>query len=321
MQPIKNRTLEDHKDKFGLLTQRDWKGIHDFDGGDTAHREGMLIALLVMLDPNNHQKMWMHWVMTTRKLLRHPVKKGLWRRHADTNYFYGDWDRFSRDQAWEITIAMAVLGSEQDLDDFYWGLFKRFGFTSNTRQNGATAKNHGEKKWSTAPDLKWWEKLVLKYKIPIISVNKHYRNYAWKLPDFAGPELWSVYFRFKMKKRPLLWFWARAFVWLGEIESLGNSLLKVNSYGKDRTNYDDTNHIMPVLYAKWMGNESWIAKKSRRYYFHNRPFAGEPIMLEYEVGNGPMSALRKYFDGNLRKRSASPPLDRLAEPLVNAMGD
>lgn len=321
MLPIENRTFEDHRDSWGLLTQRDWRDKHDFDGGDTAHREGMWVSLVGMLDP---ERVFIRQYFKTviQCHLQHPTKKGIWRRHPDIdNYFYGEWDRMSRDQIWEIVIAMAVIGMEKELDVFFWHLFKRGGFMTNTRRNGSDADNHGMRYYSSAKDLSWWEALVLKHRIPVFNVKKGWRNNNWKVPDFAGPEFWSIYFKYKIKKRGWKWMWSKVFVWIGELESLAGTMNKVHRYGKDPKNDDDSNHIMPHLYGKWSGTETFIGRFSRRYYFKNRPFAGEPNLNEYEVSNGPMLALRKYFDGNKWNTSADPPLDRLAAPLVNAMGD
>ena len=163
-------------------------------------------------------------------------------------------------------------------------------------------------------------KLILKHKIPLCNVPKGYRNYAIKVPDFAAFEFWSIYFKYKVKKRGGLWCLTFPLILLGELGGAGGAIQKVHFYGKNPKNDDDSNQAMVYVFNKFM-HETFIAKWARRYYFRKRPFAAEPNLIEYEVSNGPMSALRQYFDGFKDKAGAEPPLDKLALPLINALGD
>lgn len=76
----------------------------------------------------------------------------------------------------------------------------RLGFFTNWRRNGSSKLNHGQK-YRHVEDrgLHWWEKLVLKYGIPGINVNRNYRNYNIKIPaDFSGPSFWALVFNNKL---------------------------------------------------------------------------------------------------------------------------
>lgn len=99
-----------------------------------------------------------------QKLHPHP---GVLLRHSNPDYDSSDWDRMSRDQLQSMVIAMGYW-DQQQLKQLTWGHLKRgFIFTNNTRQNGATKRNHGANGYS----------------------------YAWKFPDITGPEIWGNFIR------------------------------------------------------------------------------------------------------------------------------
>lgn len=297
---IENRSLQDHRDSWGLLTYRRWRSASDkFEGGDTAHREGAFIFFSALTGGDmSYLRQWYHQI---KLLLAHPIEKGVWRRHPDVGKWYGDWDRMSRDQATSLVVAMSILGLEDELEIFYGCLFRRGSFMTNSRHNGVYPFWHGlhdprrEKKWADKKPF--------------------YRR------DFCGPEFWAIYWRFKIARRGWKYWWAYPLVWLGDVENLINSLIKVRWYGIDPDNADDNNHILISAHAQRV-TETFILRLSRRYYFRRRPHAGDPYLKEYEVTNGPMSAMRKYYDGSAwNGDGASPPLDRLGEKVVNALGD
>jgi len=289
--------MKDHRDAWGLLAFRRWNVTTDiFGGGDTIHREGAFIFFSALTGVNQTElEIRFSYIKAT---LRHPINKGLWRRHPDVLFWYGDWNRMSRDQAIALVLSMAALGLEEELEEFYWHLFKRGSFMTNTRHNGVYPPKHP--KHNPKSEEKWIDK---------------------KIPDLCGPQFWAIFWRFKIKRRGWKYWWAYPLVWCGDIANLVNSWIKVNSYGIDPKNSDDNNHIMMMSYAQ-RTCESPIARLSRRFYFNDRPFAGDPFVKEYEVTNGPMSAMRHYYDAAAWKGvGASPPIDRLAEPIVNSLGD
>lgn len=120
----------------------------------------------------------------------HPNKIGLLRRSPDRDWT-GDWNRGSRDQYTPKTCYEAFKGS---LSSLIFGHVLRFGFYSNTRRNGATPENHG-KQYKGNECLKWWHKIILKYKIPFLEVAHGFRNYNFKLPDIVSPSILGLYLR------------------------------------------------------------------------------------------------------------------------------
>lgn len=152
------RPLEKFIDQWGLLDK-----LYKPDGGDTCQREGMFFALAKMSKAEDLM-LYERFDHVWEKLHPHP---GVLLRHCNPEYDASDWDRMSRDQLQPVIIAFGYWDIQQ-LRKLAWGHLKRgFIFTNNTRQNGATKRNHGQKGYS----------------------------YAWKLPDFTGPEIWANFIR------------------------------------------------------------------------------------------------------------------------------
>lgn len=144
--------ISDYIDEWGLLDKKRNK-----DGGDTCQREGMYFCLLWWVGMRVYHD---RFATVMSKLHPHP---GVLLRHSNPNYDASDWDRMSRDQIQAMVIAMGYW-SKDELKKFTKGHAKRaFIFANNTRQNGATKRNHGSKG----------------------------RSYAWKFPDITGPEIWG----------------------------------------------------------------------------------------------------------------------------------
>ena len=151
--------ISDYIDPWGLLDKKTNR-----DGGDTCQREGMLFSLIGMRvkGMTRHQvyKRAGRFKEVMQKLHPHP---GVLLRHSNPDYDASDWDRMSRDQVQAMVIAMGYW-DKKELKRFCKGHLKRgFIFCNNTRQNGATKRNHGSNGYS----------------------------YAWKLPDITGPEIWG----------------------------------------------------------------------------------------------------------------------------------
>lgn len=160
-------------DQNGYPGTIDYNG--KFDGGDTAAVIGTLIAL----EPN--PKTAAKWIMFAEMLLS---TNGLPRRHPDVSKWWGQGDRFSRDQL--IPIICAAIRFPQDA--VFEGFFKahrarRFLTAWNTRKNGEM-------------------------------------NAPTKAPDFTGPEIWALWIRYRRPKWDWLVLWfldlellAGAIVW------------------------------------------------------------------------------------------------------------
>jgi hypothetical protein len=125
------------------------------------------------------------------KALSWLVLNGVPRRHPDPTKWYSAINTTSRDQLTPYLIYLASdRPAEVGLAKAYfkrlaWQHAKRlFLFTWNSRRNFQypTAKQHAE---HSTPDVAW--------------------NYAWKLPDVCGPDIWAVYLRGAMTYSA--WFW------------------------------------------------------------------------------------------------------------------
>lgn len=151
------RPFTDFIDRWGLLDK-----LIGPDGGDTCHREYLFFSLMAMAHEEIQAENRFEEV--NRKL---HVSPGVLVRHSNPEYDASDWDRMSRDQMQPAIIAMGYY-SKKELRKLALGHLQRgFLFTNNTRQNGATKRNHGEKNYS----------------------------YAWKFPDLTLFEIWGNFIR------------------------------------------------------------------------------------------------------------------------------
>jgi hypothetical protein len=263
-----------------------------YDEGDTAQREGMfMIAVEVLHKIGECSTEERDFVRARYKrvldLLNDPNNPGLIRRFANAPYWGSDSDRLSRDQATPNVIAMG-LASREHLRKFFWAHLKHgwLLITNNTRRNGATAENHGEKWYEFAEPLKWHHRLVLKWRIPILDVPKGYRNYNWKLPDLTVLDFHGLYLRaFGYKVAwPLLL--------ITDLALLGGSYSKVYSYGKDAESSDDLNHLVSMYQAKMVMPTplSWLAFR----VYRKRPY---PRLsgLRPAPGNPAQACFDHYF--------------------------
>lgn len=131
-----------------------------FDGGDTASILGTILAL---------QKT----VILPCGLLPGLVDSdGIPRRHPDTSKWYGQPDRFSRDQLIPLICTGIVMHHLVTIDVI---------FDSHRKRNFLTAWNTKKNGQMDTPD---------------------------KFPDITGPEIWALWIRYKNPKwaRLILWF-------------------------------------------------------------------------------------------------------------------
>ncbi len=122
-----------------------------FDGGDTASILGNVIALA-----NSPMELERGRIMLIKILGKHaPV------RHPDKTKWYGQEDRFSRDQLIPVICAGINLKRSTTVDViFNWHKARKFLTAWNTKKNGAM----------DVPD---------------------------KRPDITGPEIWALWIRYK----------------------------------------------------------------------------------------------------------------------------
>lgn len=305
-QTYKNRTFADHVDEHGLLTTRNWNtnaGILKFEGGDTAHREGMYILGLHLTGQSQDMQgrsLFQRMKMVIEKL-RHPQKKGIWRRHPDESRWYGFWDRMSRDQLIPTVCALSVTGFDNYIDELFLSLFKRFSTTNYWRHNGTYPPDHPryDAEWEKSSGHKWTDKKPF--------------------GDICGPSFWALFWRHKINKRGWRYWWSYPLILLGDIETLVNSVIKIHK-SKSAGFSEDNNHIIQLIFGQHFA-PTFVLTWARRLYFKKRRYAEDPVVKEYEVYNAPQSALRHYFDPLKWNTLASPPLDKLYEPLVKGLGE
>lgn len=279
------------KDELGREI-RDNKGW--VDGGDTCQRMGMYHAGLeaykmiygqAKFDKFVKEHGFLNYSDSAWKLslLRLECKDqpGVYKRHDDTDFWYSDCDRMSRDQSFPLVAAMGFKRATSALWRFFKAhLGRGMLLTTNSRRNGSTALNHGQKFNRNAEPLSEWEKKVLDEKIPMAPVKKGYRNYNWKLPDITGPSFWVLYIRgFRIwLLYPLLC--------ILDLEFLINSLIiKYNKDDNDTINHSveciHTSLIMPTPITwftnKYINSAKDLNRRSNIYF--NR--SGEPYFIDY----------------------------------------
>lgn len=150
--------LTKYLDPKGFPGTRDYTGM--WDGGDTAAILGNVIAL--QSNPVFAPQM-LNYLVTIHKEPR---------RHWNVEKWYGQPDRFSRDQLIPMICAGIRLAKHPAIDDIYLShKFKLFLTAWNTKKNGSM----------NVPD---------------------------KFPDICGPEIWALWLRYKQPKWAGLVLWA-----------------------------------------------------------------------------------------------------------------
>lgn len=280
--------LMDYIDKFGMYSQ----SPPQRDGGDSAQREGMVMAGAEWGGVSSSIVRTAYIHATLPQLMAY----GNGRRHPDPTKWYSDWDRFSRDQAISLLIGMFMAGAYLQAFKFFLRHCTRgLLFMTNTRRNFMypTLEEHLQK---ATPDVVW--------------------DYSWKLPDLTGPEFWSIYVRgFRYPISLFIGLWSlvigsfnpilisAGILTVLDLELLIGVLVKVLWYARTPTNDDDNNLIMSLMFSKKLTTPvSFLARKIYRL----RPLAAPP-KIGYQSTFGPQTALDSYF----RAEKGDPPINEI----------
>lgn len=239
-------------DSFGVITQ---SASNNWDGGDTAQREGMFLCGIFYLQKGGHCS-WQDWddarTRYNNVIGRLNYSKG-WslRRHPDTTKWYGDVDRMSRDQLTSNIVALGFANKVFLRQMLVQHIKRALLFTTNTRKNFQykTLEEHLAK---STPDVKW--------------------DYKWKLPDITFSSIWAAYIRgLDMNLLSFL-------LPLLDLELLIGSLITLYKTKKDPQFCDHLSHQMLILQAH-----------------HKMPsFVSKLAMWVYKKAN-PQRALDLYF--------------------------
>lgn len=212
------------------------------DGGDTLNRVGLYhCGLFYRREMGASEAELAEYPFNKEEdfdkaldMLESPTVSGWYIRHPDPDFWYSRPGVNSRDQDSPVVIGMGLMNKKRLFRYFLQHMKRLFLFNGNTRRNGASPKNHGNyERLQTPPALSWWQKLVIKYKIPIFTLPEGYRNYNWKMPDISGFEFFSYYIRATNIKilYPLLL--------ILDLDMLVNAIIK--KYNKKE--YDIINHM------------------------------------------------------------------------------
>lgn len=149
-------------DKFGLITKAK-------DGGDTCSRHCTALYLCP------------HTRADALHALKYLQVRGIPRRHPDFTAWYFRTNTTSRDQLipYLLFVASPNFSAYYEVRNAFYALLTQHSkrlllFAWNTRRNFQypTLAEHQIK---STPDVAW--------------------NYAWKLPDICGPNIWATYIR------------------------------------------------------------------------------------------------------------------------------
>lgn len=245
--------------KYKLITQPP----PEYDGGDTAQREGMFMFGAFMLfnmglmDANEMFFIQDRYAKVC-DTLNDPNHPGFLRRFPDPSYWGSYSDRFSRDQAIPNVIAMSYLATkaQRDPSKHLWKFFLRhlkysaLLFMDNTRANAAPAD---------AP---------------------------WKLPDLTLLSFHSLYIR-SFRAWPLY-----PLMLIFDLDLLVNSLIKILYYDRTSTNNDDLNHLMCLYQSELHMPTPWSKLAKWLYRFRKFP------SLAGNATNPAQACLNSYFNGN-----------------------
>ena len=242
-------------DTNGVITQ----GPQDnFDGGDTAQREGMFALAAAILHKLGKMDDAEFGFCSDRYakvvgLLNDPNHPGLLRRYPTLPFWGAYSNRLSRDQATSNVPAMGFL-NRGALKRFMWAHLKYRGllFLTNTRNNGA---------YPGTPAYKW--------KIPDVTVLDFHGMYI------RGFRNWALY----------------PFLWLSDLAMPVNALIKVFSYGKTATNNDDLSFLMELYQAELSMPTLW--SKLAKWVYKMRPLPANAGGSK----NPAQACMNAYFNG------------------------
>lgn len=219
-------------DKFGLITQT---AQDNWDGGDTAQREGMFAIAVRHLYDLDKIKLSEYLILRQRywdSLNELECGWGNYRRHIDPSMWYFDSNRMSRDQWTPNAIAVGMLDLYDHRKRMFWGHGKRLWlFTTNTRRNHTYPPGH-----------------------PKHAIDQ---DYSWKLPDLTLFSSWGYYIR-SYKAYP-----AYPLLLLFDVDLLVGSLIWRWKFKNKPTDTDILNHCNGLIQAqKRMSTPlSWLARK------------------------------------------------------------
>lgn len=265
------RSLRNHFDKYGFLITTQG------DGGDSAFFTSHYYTA------KNYTEKYMeeHYSKKVDNFLDHICNGKDFRRHWNGNEWYGKWDRMSRDQMTGVIVMCGFYGKKDYLHIALKGWLKRMMFMANTRENGATKKNHGEVK----------------------NAKGDRRNYNWKLPDFA-PTFGGVFIRSFRSK----FFYPLLYVY--DLELLLSAVFKTFRASKSG---DDLNFISRLYQAKEIYSTPWSYLARKIYKIFRQPLSCDQD-AGYKIENRPQEALAYY---SMRGNSKYPPMDVVWKPILD----
>ena len=274
--------------KFGLIAQAPHQ---NYDPGDTLQREGMVaVGAYILFHSGKMSKAEFEVVVSRYErvlaLLNDPNNPGLLRRYPDPAYWGGLSDRLSRDQSVPNVIGMGLINKKR-LQMFFdaHNAYSKGWFLTNCRDNWAWPPGHPE----------YSEKA-----------------YRWKMPDFTVLAFTASYQR-AFEKKDLL---SKMRMYLGDVETLINSIIKVHFYSKNKLDSDDLNHIMNLYQTELVSPT--IISKLAFWYYQKRPFS-IPVTL-YPVPqalNPAQATMNSYF----RYDNSGPKMEVFFEDVNNYMTD
>lgn len=306
MQETKRWPAENFFDQFGLIGSYEPPGSQDAKGqkvgpkgfidcGDSTQRIGMYyfglrVAKHLGMDISKYHNTGAGRFKLLSNLLFCRKNKA-WKRGLDSNYWYYDCDRGSRDQTMPMLMGLSENGFS--IRQHFWGHARRLWlFATNTRRNGAYAEVHGTTPHRNPPKLTVWHRLVLALRIPVFEVPKGWTNYNWRFPDVTGPSVWAVYMRHFAKRSPVLQVLFYLPLCILDLEFLVNSIIK-RTVLKDDT--DVVNHVIEGIYFarntptptvwfanKYINSSADLDAKCRKYFDYDKNYGRMPWFI-YEL--------------------------------------
>ena len=121
--------INPYRDKFGLITQK------DFDGGDASHRTGLFYLGLYLNYKEDENKVIAIQKRFEEDLKKIEYKKGHFVRHPDPTKWYSNPKNFSRDQTTPLIVALGFLNKKDSVYENMIQLIESFGFYPNILKN------------------------------------------------------------------------------------------------------------------------------------------------------------------------------------------
>jgi hypothetical protein len=106
---VLHRLKLEYTDSFGCITE---KQSQDYDGGDSAHRFGITVTCLKLLD---EEALADNLYRTSMN--KYEVSPGVFCRHPDSDKWYSDPRNLSRDQLSMLVLAMLSMNDTKRMSD------------------------------------------------------------------------------------------------------------------------------------------------------------------------------------------------------------